>query len=278
MIKFTMRVSLSLALACICAAAAFIITGCKKKDEIKFMAEVTAQPYLALRESPSSNGRKIGELPYRSQVELLREAGPEETIKGIKGTWLKVKSAGGKTGWAFNAYLSIVSKKDRKNAPDSPDGYRAPDRYDEQTRAIETLIVNPLGLYNPKEKKNRVNDITARYGPPEKTEDVADQRIHEVGECTSHRIHYTNLDINLFCGEYVFDATLTGPGRELNGGVKVGMTREQVEKKFGPPDYEKGGMMCYHLNSFFARDQFSAVKFYLKNGIVEKVETYNHPN
>jgi len=34
--------------------------------------------------------------------------GKEETINGVKGSWVKVRTESGDTGWCFDAYLEEV--------------------------------------------------------------------------------------------------------------------------------------------------------------------------
>jgi len=62
---------------------------------------------LRLRESPSIDGKIIRNLIKGEKLELL-EKGKVETINGVKGTWVKVKTEQGEVGWCFDAYLEEV--------------------------------------------------------------------------------------------------------------------------------------------------------------------------
>jgi hypothetical protein len=66
---------------------------------------------LRFRESPSIEAPMIGfveEKPYR-----IIEKGPEETIAGEKGQWVRMISVLGTTvGWAFDAYLRPLSEQE----------------------------------------------------------------------------------------------------------------------------------------------------------------------
>ncbi len=62
---------------------------------------------LRLRESPSLNGKYIRTLKQGEKLELL-ETGKKETIDGIKGNWVKVRTNQGEEGWCFDGYLEEV--------------------------------------------------------------------------------------------------------------------------------------------------------------------------
>ena len=59
---------------------------------------------LRFRESPTLNGKVIRILKKNDVLELI-EKGKTETIKGVNGTWVKVKTDLGEEGWCFDAYL-----------------------------------------------------------------------------------------------------------------------------------------------------------------------------
>jgi hypothetical protein len=62
---------------------------------------------LRLRNSPSSIAKIIRNLIKGEKLELI-EKGKEETINGVTGNWVKVKTQQGETGWCFDAYLEEV--------------------------------------------------------------------------------------------------------------------------------------------------------------------------
>ncbi|MBN2572696.1 MAG: SH3 domain-containing protein [Ignavibacteriales bacterium] len=62
---------------------------------------------LRFRESPSLYGKIIRNLNKCEKLELI-EKGKEETINGVKGSWVKVKTEKGEVGWCFDAYLEEV--------------------------------------------------------------------------------------------------------------------------------------------------------------------------
>ncbi len=62
---------------------------------------------LRFRASPDLQGKFIRSLIKGEKLELI-EKGKTETIQGIKGTWIKVKTEKGEVGWCFDAYLEEV--------------------------------------------------------------------------------------------------------------------------------------------------------------------------
>jgi len=62
---------------------------------------------LRFRESPTLDGKYIRTLKKGEKLQLL-ETGKTETINGVKGTWVKVKTEKGEIGWCFDAYLEEV--------------------------------------------------------------------------------------------------------------------------------------------------------------------------
>lgn len=67
-------------------------------------ALVTATQLL-LREAPSTGGKILGRLATREVVELIEEHSKKLSIDGMQGTWAKIKTKNGKTGFVFTAYL-----------------------------------------------------------------------------------------------------------------------------------------------------------------------------
>ncbi|AOP32854.1 hypothetical protein A0128_02585 [Leptospira tipperaryensis] len=60
---------------------------------------------LLLRETPSTGGKILGRLATRNIVELIEEHTKKINIDGMQGTWAKIKTKDGKTGFVFTAYL-----------------------------------------------------------------------------------------------------------------------------------------------------------------------------
>ncbi|WP_158586420.1 SH3 domain-containing protein [Leptospira stimsonii] len=60
---------------------------------------------LLLRETPSTGGKILGRLATRNIVELIEEHSKKLNIDGMQGTWAKIKTKDGKTGFVFTAYL-----------------------------------------------------------------------------------------------------------------------------------------------------------------------------
>lgn len=70
-----------------------------------FPGVVTAKSGLVLRDAPAASGRQLSLLPWLAGCTVLDPGGKEETIGGTKARWWRI-SAGGKTGWAFGAFLA----------------------------------------------------------------------------------------------------------------------------------------------------------------------------
>ena len=75
-----------------------------KNIPVKYIAQVDT---LRIRESPDQSGKIIRMLSKGEKLELL-EKGKEETIGGVQGNWVKVKTDKGEIGWCFDAYLEEV--------------------------------------------------------------------------------------------------------------------------------------------------------------------------
>ena len=63
---------------------------------------------LRFRKSPSLNSNTIRLLNKNDKLKLI-ENGEFETIQGVSGSWVKVETIKGETGWCFNAYLKLVN-------------------------------------------------------------------------------------------------------------------------------------------------------------------------
>jgi len=62
---------------------------------------------LRFRESPTIDGKFIRMLSKDEKLEII-EQGKSETINGVKGNWVKVKTEKGEIGWCFDAYLEEI--------------------------------------------------------------------------------------------------------------------------------------------------------------------------
>ncbi len=62
---------------------------------------------LRFRETPDLKGKFIRSLIKNENLELI-ETGKSDTIDGVKGNWVKVKTEKGEIGWCFDAYLEEV--------------------------------------------------------------------------------------------------------------------------------------------------------------------------
>ncbi len=58
-----------------------------------------------LRETPDANGNVIRAIVKGEKLKLL-EKGDEATVDGIKGTWVKLETEKGETGWCLDSYLA----------------------------------------------------------------------------------------------------------------------------------------------------------------------------
>ena len=78
-------------------------TAAETEEQMLYQAVVnTMRDPLALRDSPGTDGRKLGELARGATVDVLAEP--------VTG-WLYVRSAEGKSGYAASAYLARVAYK-----------------------------------------------------------------------------------------------------------------------------------------------------------------------
>jgi hypothetical protein len=79
----------------------------KEKDYVNSIKYIPKVDNLRLRESPSIDGKIIRLLTKNEKLEFM-ERGKEETINGIKGYWINIKTEKGETGWCFDGYLNII--------------------------------------------------------------------------------------------------------------------------------------------------------------------------
>ncbi|EOQ88659.1 SH3 domain protein [Leptospira yanagawae serovar Saopaulo str. Sao Paulo = ATCC 700523] len=67
---------------------------------------VMAEKGLNLRDKPSTNGKKVTQIPLSAQVKVLsKKETKTETIEGIKGYWIEVSFQKSK-GYVFDGFLS----------------------------------------------------------------------------------------------------------------------------------------------------------------------------
>jgi hypothetical protein len=79
----------------------------EKNEILKNKYFITSIPNLRLRDSIGNDGKILRLLNQGEKIEVL-EKGKEETISGVKGNWVKVKTEKGEVGWCFSAYLEEV--------------------------------------------------------------------------------------------------------------------------------------------------------------------------
>jgi hypothetical protein len=73
---------------------------------------------LRLREKPSLSAAIVGLV--KNQPHLIIEKGPEATIDGVKGNWVRIRPlAGNRIGWAFSGYLRRLTDKERTPLTDN---------------------------------------------------------------------------------------------------------------------------------------------------------------
>ena len=79
-----------------------------KQEEGVYVPSITN---LRLRESPSLSGRVVGTVAQTPQ--RIIGLGPEETIDGLKGRWVRIAPLiGNQAGWAFDGYLRKATEKE----------------------------------------------------------------------------------------------------------------------------------------------------------------------
>lgn len=66
--------------------------------------QVTAKPYLTLHLEPNLKSKKIGEIPYKSLVKLIKYTGTEQTISNSTAHWALIEYKD-KKAYVFGAYL-----------------------------------------------------------------------------------------------------------------------------------------------------------------------------
>ena len=68
----------------------------------------SAKSGLVVRSTPSTNGKKLGLIPYRGEVTVLAQGDTEETISGKTGRWARIDypDAGDQEAWVFGGILT----------------------------------------------------------------------------------------------------------------------------------------------------------------------------
>jgi hypothetical protein len=86
----------------------------------KYIVNVSA---LVLREKPDVKSTNLAILFKGKELHLLEDTVKEETINGIKGFWLKVKTNQNKIGYVFGAYVSKIQIIDNDKIPHQTDPF-----------------------------------------------------------------------------------------------------------------------------------------------------------
>ncbi len=93
---------------------------------------IDAKSGMKMRENAGTSFKQIGYIPHFSEIEILDQDGPEETIYDIKSKWFKVKYQE-TTGWVFGGYVKITGTPKVKTATVKTES-------SEETRKITTNI------------------------------------------------------------------------------------------------------------------------------------------
>lgn len=114
----------------------------------KLTAKVNAASGLTLRAKPSSNSSQVALLDDKSEVTILDQNGPTETIEGKKGNWYKIKS-GNDEGYVFSGFLIMkgqesegiqeTEKKPEKKGIDL-------NKFNTPTKEKEAYVAAPSGI------------------------------------------------------------------------------------------------------------------------------------
>ena len=79
----------------------------------------SAKSGLVVRSTPSTNGKKLGLIPYRGEVTVLAQGDTEETISGKTGRWARIDypDAGDQEAWVFGGFLTASQPDTAPAAP-----------------------------------------------------------------------------------------------------------------------------------------------------------------
>ena len=94
----------------------FLINLTASAKEPKPQYFVDAMGGLHLREEPSEKSKSILLIPYKSEIQLIKEVGDLVEINKKSGIWTKIQF-GNKTGYAFGAYINKYILLDIKFSP-----------------------------------------------------------------------------------------------------------------------------------------------------------------
>jgi hypothetical protein len=122
---------------------------------------------LNLRESPGIKGKIIRLIKEKEKLEFI-EKGQDDTINGIKGVWIKIKTEKNEMGWCFDAYLELYKNKGIKKLKTDLEimGYKGKIKeitikYTYNDKTIDRYDIN--GNLVDGESYNGNNEIKERY-------------------------------------------------------------------------------------------------------------------
>ncbi len=69
--------------------------------------QVLVKPALVMRDAPDVKSKMIGKIPFGQRISLEDARGPEVSLMGISGSWVKVNH-GGMSGWVFGPFVGEV--------------------------------------------------------------------------------------------------------------------------------------------------------------------------
>jgi hypothetical protein len=98
------------------------LTVCKKQEIEKNISipYIVNVPALILREKPDTNSNKLDVLFKGKSLEVLEIDSKIDTINGIKGNWVKVKTKQNIEGYTFGAYIIPTQLKDNYTFQEDP--------------------------------------------------------------------------------------------------------------------------------------------------------------
>ncbi|MDF3821324.1 SH3 domain-containing protein [Leptospira sp. 96542] len=112
---------------------------------------------LLLRDAPSQQGKIIGKLKTREIIELILDSNSKVKIGNLDGTWAKVKTDSGQTGFVFTAYVMRAESLEVLKNTDSIELYQPGWAY---------LKTEPKKVFEF--EKGKLNSIDKDYSFPEK--------------------------------------------------------------------------------------------------------------